>query len=102
MYPFDFIDSLENFSEDELPNRSKFFSSVKNECISKKDYLHVTDVWNMLKRKTMGYYHNLYLKTDVLLLADVFEKFINTSLEYYALDPCHYFSSPRLSWDTML
>ena len=50
----------------------------------------------------MGDYHDLYLKTDVLLLADVFEKFINTSLDYYGLDPCHYFSSPGLSWDAMV
>ena len=49
-----------------------------------------------------GDYHDLYLKTDVLLLADVFEKFISTCLEYYVLDPCHYFSSPGLSWDAML
>ena len=51
----------------------------------------------------MGDYHDdLYLKTDIFLLADVFEKIINTCLEYYGLDPCHYFSSPGLSWDAML
>ena len=50
----------------------------------------------------MGDYHELYLKTDVLLLADVFEKFINKCLDYCGLDLCHYFSSPRLSWDSML
>ena len=53
----------------------------------------------------MSGYHDLYLKTllaDVLLLADTFEKFINTCLEYYGLDPCHYFSSPTLNWDAML
>ena len=49
----------------------------------------------------MGDYHDLYLKTDVLLLADVIHKFINTCLDYYGLDPCHYFNS-ELSWDTML
>ena len=52
--------------------------------------------------KNMGDYHNHYLKKDVLLLADVFEKFIDTCLKYYGLDPCHYFSSPGLSWDAML
>ena len=51
---------------------------------------------------TMGDYHDLYLKTDVLLFADVFDKFINTCLEYYGLDSCHYFSSPGSSWDAML
>ena len=51
---------------------------------------------------SMGDYHDLYLKTDVLLLADLFEKFISTCLDYYGLDPCHYFSSPGLGWDAML
>ena len=50
----------------------------------------------------MGDYHDLHLKTDVLLLTDVFQKFINTCLEYYILDHCHCFTSPRLSWDAML
>ena len=50
---------------------------------------------------TMGHYHDHYLKADVLLLTDVFEKFINTCVKYYALDPCHYFSSPELSWNAM-
>ena len=52
--------------------------------------------------KNMGDYHDHYLKKDVLQLADVFEKFIGTCLKYYGLDPCHYFSSPGLSWDAML
>ena len=52
--------------------------------------------------KTMGDYYDLYLKTAVLLLAHVFERFIGMCLEYHGLDPCHYFSSPRLSWDAML
>ena len=50
---------------------------------------------------TMGDYHDLYLKTDVLLLADIFEKFIDMCLKYYGLDPCHYFSSPGLSWNAI-
>ena len=50
----------------------------------------------------MGDYHDHYLKKDLLLLADVYEKFIDTCLKYYGLDPCHYFSAPGLSWDAML
>ena len=50
----------------------------------------------------MGEYHDLYLKTDVLLLTDVFEKFIKICLEYHFLNPCHYFSAPELSFDAML
>ena len=99
VYLYEYKDSFEHFFEKQLPNRSKFYTSLKNECISKKDYLHANNVSNMLKINTMG---DLYLKTDVLLLADVFEKFISTCLEYYGLDPCHYFSSPGLSWDAML
>ena len=52
--------------------------------------------------KTMGEYHDLYLKGDVLLLADVFKSFRKTCLQYYKLDPCHYFTSPGLRWDAML
>ena len=52
--------------------------------------------------KNMGNYQNHYLKKDVLLLADVFRKFIDTSLKFYGLDPCHYFSSTEFSWDAML
>ena len=60
------------------------------------------NIWNVFKIKTLGEYHDLYLKTDALLLADVFEKFIKTCLEYYKLHPCHYFISPGLSFDAML
>ena len=56
----------------------------------------------MFTMNTMGDYHDLYLKADVFLLVDVFEKFINTCLKYYGLDPCHYFSSPGIIWDAML
>ena len=52
--------------------------------------------------KNIGDYHDHYLKKDVLLLANVFEKVIDTCLRFYELDPCHYFSSPGLSWDTIL
>ena len=52
--------------------------------------------------KNVGDYHDHYLKKDLLLLADVFEKFIATCLKFYGLDPCHYFSSPGLSWGAML
>ena len=58
---------------------------MKDECINEKDYLHAANVWNMLGRKAMDNYHDLNLKTDVLLLADVFEKFISTCLEYYSI-----------------
>ena len=94
--------SFKKFSEDKLPDRSNFFSSLRDACIIEKDCLKANNIWNVFKMNTMGDYHDLCLKTDVLLLADVFEKRINTSLDYYGLDPCHYFSSPGLSWDIMV
>ena len=77
-------------------------SSLKDVYISEKYCLKANDIWNVFKMNTVGDYHDLYLKTDVLLLADVFEKLVSTCLDYYGLDPCHYFSSPGLSWDAML
>ena len=70
--------------------------------ISFQDYLTCEKIWNKFDIKNMGDYHDHYLKKDVLLLADVFGKFIDTCLNFYGLDPCHYFSSPRLSWDAIL
>ena len=73
-----------------------------NGHVSEKEYLTCIKVWNEFNMKNMGDYHDHYLKKDVLLLADVWEKFIDTCLKFYKLDPCHYFSSPGLSWDAML
>ena len=102
VYPYEYMESFKKFSEDKLPDRCRFYSSLKDKCINDKDFLHATDVWNMFKINAMGDYHDLYLKTDVLSLADVFEKFINTCLKDYGLDPCNFFSSCRLGWDAML
>ena len=89
--------SFKKFSEDKLPDRCKFFSSLKDKCIGEKDILKANNIWDTFKINTMGDYPDLYLKTEVLLLVVVFEKFINTCLSYYGLEPCHYFSSPGLS-----
>ena len=88
--------------KNKLPDRCKFLGSQKDKFISEKDHLKANNIWNVFKMNTMGDYHDLYLKTDVLLLADMFEKFINTCLGCYRLGSCHYFSSPGLSWDAML
>ena len=95
--PYEYMDSFKKFSEIKVPGRCKFFSFLKDECISEK----ANNIWNVFKMNTMGDYHDLYLKTDVLLIADVFEKFISTCLDYCGLDLCHYFSSPGLIWDVM-
>ena len=64
--------------------------------------MHLQNVWNIFDSNTFEDFHNHYLKKDVLLLADVFEKLISTNFKYYGLDPFHYFSAPGLSWDAML
>ena len=102
VYPYEYMDSFKRFNEDKLPDKCEFFSSLKDKCINKEEYDRAINIWNVFKIKSLGEYHDLYLKTNVLLLADVFEKFIKTCLEYYKLDPYHYFSSPGLSWDVML
>ena len=84
------MDSFERFDEDKLPDK-KHLWVFKNKLITKKDYLYAAKIWNNFKIKNMGDYHDLYLKTDVFLLADVFEEFINRSLEFYKLDPSYDF-----------
>ena len=101
-YPYEYMNSLKRFNEDELPDKSKFFSSLKDSEINEKEYERAVNGWKLFKIKSLDQYHDLYLKTDVSLLADVFEKFIKTCLSYYRLDPSHYFSSPGLSWNSML
>ena len=79
-----------------------FINLLKNKHIIEKHCLHAVKIWNNFDMKNIGDYHNLYLKTDVLLLAGIYEKFVNRLLKFYKLDPSYCFSSPRLSWDAML
>ena len=101
VYPYDYMDSFKKF-EEQLPKKEDFYSILNDENISDEDYQHAKNVWNKFDLKNMGEYHDLYLQSDILLLADVFENFRNKCIEYYKLDPCHYFTSPGLSWDAML
>ena len=107
------MNSFERFNEEKLPAKKYFYSSIKDGKIGDDgkipdghinitDYSTCEETWDKFEMKNMGDYHDHYLKNDVLLLADVFEKFIDTCSKYYGLDPCHYFSSPGLSWDAML
>ena len=102
IYPYDHMDSFDRFNETKLPVQQDFYSILNNEHISDEQYKHAQNVWDTFNLKTMGDYHDLYLKSDILLLADIFENFRKTCLQYYKLDPCHYFTSPGLSWDAML
>ena len=102
IYPYDFMSGIEKFEETKLPPKEKFFSKLNDCGISDEDYEHGKEVWKYFKIKNMGKYHDLYLKSDVLLLADVFEEFRNACLENYSLDPAWYYTSPGLSWDGLL
>ena len=97
IYPYEYFNSSKKFKETNLPNIDKFFSSLKDCGISEKKYQRARDVWKVFQIKNLGEYHDLYLKTDVLSLCDVLEKFVGVCLKDYGLDPCHYFSSPGLS-----
>ena len=101
-HPYECMDSFKTFCDENLSERCACFSSVKHECISEKYYLLAIDVWNLFKVNTMGDYHHLYLKTELPLIADTFKEFVDTYLKYYGLHPCHYYSNPRLSLDSML
>ena len=102
VYPYDFMDSFEKFNQTELPTKDQFYCILNDQHVTNDEYNHAKKGWKTFNIKIMGEYHNVYLKSDVLLLADVFENFRKTCLQYYKLDPCHYFTSPGLSWDTML
>ena len=102
VYPYNHVDSSEKFDQTELPTKDQFYSILNDQHITNDEYNHAKKVWKTFNIKTMGEYHDLYLKSDVLLLADVFENYRKTCLQYYKLDPCHYFTSPGLSWNAML
>ena len=102
VYPYDYVSSMEKLSETQLPPKEEFYSKLNDEEITDDDYQHAINVWNTFKCKTIRDYHDLYLKSDVLLLADVFENFRATCLKHYNLDPTHYFTSPGLAWDACL
>ena len=102
VYPYDYVSSIKKLSESKLPPKEKFYSKLNDEHITEDDYIHAKKVWHTFDCKTIKDYHDLYLKSDVLLLADVFENFRKTCLKHYNLDPAHYYTSPGLAWDACL
>lgn len=102
VYPYDYMDCENKMNDQNLPPKEAFFNQLNNQSISDEEYQFAQSVWKDFNIKNMLEYTNLYLKTDVLLLADVFENFRDTSLKLYGLDPAHYFTTAMLSWDAML
>jgi len=102
VYPYDYMGDEARLKETCLPARQHFFSRLTNKECSEEDYGRAQRVWAKFDCKTMQDYHDLYLKTDVLLLADVFESFRQATINTFGLDPAYYVSAPQLSWDCML
>ena len=102
IYPYEYMDGWERFSETKLPHKRMFYSSLNDKHITQKQSKHAKKVWKVFGCKNLGDYHDLYLKTDVCLLADVFENFRSICTKQYGLDPARYYTSPGLSWDALL
>ncbi|XP_022160911.1 uncharacterized protein LOC111027017 [Myzus persicae] len=89
VYPYEFTDSWDKLEETILPRKEDFYSTLTEEHIDDEEYEHAVTVWNHFKCKTLGEYSDLYLKIDVLLLADVFENFRDMCISTYNLDPVY-------------
>ena len=102
VYPYEYMDNWEKFNETSFPNKESFYSNLNMENIEDIDYRHGNNVFKRFKLKNLGEYHDLYMQSDTLLLADVFENFRNTCLKVYELDPTHFLSLPGLAWQACL
>ncbi|XP_071054718.1 uncharacterized protein [Onthophagus taurus] len=102
VFPYDYLDSFTKLNETALPDESTFYNSMTDSHIADTDYTHANEVWNAFGCQNLGNYSELYLKTDILLLADVFEQFRASCLNSYSLDPAHYYTLPGYTWDCML
>ena len=97
VYPYEFMDGFEKFEKRQLPKQTSFFSRLMQEKVSDEDFAHAQRVWKEFECKNMGEFHDLYLLSDVLLLADVMESFRKLCEKHYELDPAHFFTTPGLA-----
>ena len=98
VYPYEYIDNWERFNETSLPSKKEFYCNLHMEDIDETDYRHGNKVFKSFKLDNLGDYHDLYVQSDALLLADVFENFRNMCIKVYELDPAHFVSLPGLAW----
>ena len=102
VYPYEYMDSWERFDETSLRDKEAFRSELNLGDVTDEDYVHGQKVWGGFEVKNLGEYHNLYVQSDTLLLAHVFENFRNKCIEIYELDPAHFLSAPGLAWQACL
>ena len=101
IFPYQYMNSWDKFNETSLPPKEAFYSSLTNTHITDKEYEFAQEVWKRTGCKTLRDYHDIYLKTDVLLLADIFQNFREMAYEKYGLDPLWYYSTPGFAWDAL-
>ena len=89
VYPYEYMDNLERFNETSLPNKGSFYNNLDMENIDDIDYRHGNNVFKRFKLKNLGEYHDLYVQSDTLLLANIFQNFRNMCLQVYELEPAH-------------
>ena len=102
VYPYEYIDNWEKFDETSLLDKESFYSSLNMENIDDIDYRHGSNVFKKFKLQNLGEHYDLYVQSDTLLLADVFENFRNMCIKVYELDPTHFLSLPGLAWQACL
>lgn len=102
VYPYEYMNCWERYNEQALPSQQQFYSSLTDNYITDDEYSHAQTVWLKFNIQNLGEYTDLYLKTDVLLLTDIFENFRKTCKNHYDLDPAFYLTAPSLSFDAML
>ena len=101
-YPYDYIDIIARLAVSRLPSQDAFFNKLSDSQCLDAEYAHATRVWTAFGCESMADYHDIYLKCDVLLLANFIEKFRATCLEHYGLNAVHYYTAPGLAWDATL
>ena len=101
-YPYEYMDSWDKFNETSIPNKESFYSNLTMENITETDYIHANKVFKTFKLNNLGDYHDLYVQSDTLLLADVFENFRKACIKTYELDPAHFISLSGLAWQACL
>ena len=96
------MDSWERLNETPLPDKEALYSKLYLEEITDESYIHAQKVFEEFTIKNLAKYHDLYVQSDTLLLADIFENFKNRCIEIYKLDPAHFLSAPGLAWQACL